>query len=132
MLNWDMVKEMSSNGIDFECHTRSHAFVDEMSLTDMEHELIGSRDRIRQMTQQPADIIACPRGRMMNEEQTGFIKANFIAACTTNLGFVDKTSDLYSVNRRDARYLNYKGKFNKYKAKAELSGALDFLRILMG
>ena len=128
MLNWDMVREMSKNGIDFECHTRSHAFVDEMSLSDMENELIGSRDRIREMINQPADILACPRGRIMNDEQIRFIQSNFLAVCTTNLGFVDKNSELYSLNRRDSRYLNYKGNFNKIKATLELSGVLDVLR----
>ncbi|MBU1057120.1 MAG: glycosyltransferase [Proteobacteria bacterium] len=113
MMDWDMVQEMAQNNISFEAHTVTHPFLDELEPEKLLWETTTSRNRIQQMTGQPADILACPRGRNMTLAQQSVLKNEFMAICTTNEGFNTLSTDVFSLNRNDILFFLLKKSFCK-------------------
>jgi len=130
MMTWEMVKEMAGHGISFESHTVNHRFLNELSHEELEKETIPSRDSIRQSVDQPADIIAYPRGRVLSPSKDSFIRENFSAACSVVAGFNDHTVDTYQLRRMDANYFLVDGEFHHEYFEASLYGIWDMIRKL--
>lgn len=131
MLTWDMVKEMAKNNISFECHTVNHEFLDELSLEDMIQEAVPARDRIKEMTGQPGDILACPNGNIPSDKIDA-LKKEFIANCITCIGFNKINADLYGLKRKDANYFQLDQGFHEEYFALEMSGILDRPRQIKG
>lgn len=124
MLTWAMIKEMSENNFSFECHTVNHAFLDELSLEEILRETVPARDRIREMTGQPGNILSCPNGNIPNDKLDA-LKEEFIANCSTCIGINKAGDDVYRLKRKDANYFLLNDKhFDDYFA-LEMFGVLD-------
>lgn len=127
-MTWEMIQEMAAYGIAFENHTTHHRFLDELSVEEFDAELIASRNRIREKTGQPADILAYPKGRILREEHDTFIRSHFQAATSTLTGFNTTTTDPYNLNRTDARFLLLNGQHSPAYMETELCGLWNKLR----
>lgn len=131
MMSWQMVEEMSREGVSFQCHTKTHAFIDELSLSELDEELLASSDAIEQHTGFPVRYVAYPKGRTMSFEQTAFIKKHFNAAFSTEPGHLQASSGSYDLMRKDARYLINTEKFDSAYLEAALAGFWASIRRLM-
>lgn len=63
MLNWDQVKEMRKNGIEFGAHTMHHPILTRISLDEVHAEVVGSKSRIEQEIGEPVLSFAYPNGQ---------------------------------------------------------------------
>ncbi|MBE0683509.1 MAG: polysaccharide deacetylase family protein [Anaerolineales bacterium] len=62
MMNWDQIREMNKNGIDFGGHTINHPILTRVSLRRAEDEIAGSRTRIEDELGKPILGFAYPNG----------------------------------------------------------------------
>jgi peptidoglycan/xylan/chitin deacetylase (PgdA/CDA1 family) len=128
MMTWEMVREMALHNIEFESHTVNHMFLDELTPQEICKETLPGRDRIRELTGQSADILACPRGRNMDQDQLDAIKSEFNAVCTTQPGINNFNTDLFGLKHKDANFFLIDQKFHGGNFRAEILGLWDFLR----
>jgi len=85
MVNWDQVREMSSNGIDFGGHTITHPILSRISHEQARLEIEGSKSRIELETGKPVLGFAYPNGMKQDinaEIEALVIKAGYQAAFT--------------------------------------------------
>lgn len=61
-LNWEQVRSMSRNGIEMGSHSASHAILTRIPLTQVETELLKSKQKIELETCQPVLSFAYPNG----------------------------------------------------------------------
>jgi sugar transferase (PEP-CTERM/EpsH1 system associated) len=122
LLTWDQAREMQRAGVELGSHTVSHAFLDELSLTDARREIVESLDRLASELGRPARLFAYPRGRVTEPIQALLRDAGVLVAVTTELGDNVTGADLLALNRLDAGYLRRAGGFDRYVFDAELAG----------
>ncbi|PIE33101.1 hypothetical protein CSA56_13025 [candidate division KSB3 bacterium] len=128
MMTWDMVKEMAAYGIDFENHTVHHKLVDELRDEELEEEIRPGSHRIREVLQQPADVIAYPRGKTLSPSKDAYIREHFRAAMSTVSGFNTHETDKYELYRKDANFLLLQKKFFPAYFEADVCGFWDRIR----
>lgn len=63
MMNWDQVREMYKNGIDFGGHTRNHPILSRISLEQAKTEIEGSKNDIEKELGEPVLSFAYPNGK---------------------------------------------------------------------
>ena len=103
LLNWEQVKEMGDNGIEFGAHSVSHPQLDRLSKVEVEFELTGSKSEIERHLECEVETFAYPYGKcdpLVKELAAG----TFQGAYGTEMGFVDVDSDLFALNRIDVYY----------------------------
>jgi peptidoglycan/xylan/chitin deacetylase (PgdA/CDA1 family) len=89
MLDWDRVREMHGQGIDFGAHTRSHPILSTLDAAAAEEEIAGSKRDIELRIGSPVRHFAYPNGKKgdYNEETKAILrKAGFACSLTTNYG----------------------------------------------
>jgi peptidoglycan/xylan/chitin deacetylase (PgdA/CDA1 family) len=63
-LTWDMIEDMSSHAfVGFGCHTITHPLLSLLPASQLEHEIRGSRERLRSKTGVEAPFFAYPYGQ---------------------------------------------------------------------
>ncbi|MED5622028.1 polysaccharide deacetylase family protein [Ideonella sp. BN130291] len=62
-LNWDEVREMARNGIEFGSHTCSHPILTRLDDASLKRELTESRRIIGEQLRRPVDVVAYPVGK---------------------------------------------------------------------
>jgi len=63
-LSWDQVREMSANGIEMGSHTAGHPILTRIPLSQVEVELVRSKQKIELEIQKPVVSFAYPNGRL--------------------------------------------------------------------
>jgi peptidoglycan/xylan/chitin deacetylase (PgdA/CDA1 family) len=104
LLEWGEIKEMSTKGITFGSHTRTHPDLTKISPRHAEEELTGSKKRIEDVTGCPVDTCAYPYGAY-NTIVKQLTQNHFTGGCSTHLGFVQSGCDLFALERLDMYYL---------------------------
>ena len=103
LLNWEQIKEMDDNGIEFGVHSVSHPRLDRISQVDVEIELIESKSDIEQHLGHEVEVFAYPYGRF-DAYVKELTEKTFLGACGTELGYVNLDSDPFALNRIDVYY----------------------------
>ncbi len=98
-LTWDQIKEMKSQGMDFQSHTASHKSMTELSMDQLKEELTKSKQALDKELNQDTKFMAYPTGtynlyiaKIVNE-------AGYKGAFTIKYGNVDKASNMYALER---------------------------------
>lgn len=105
LLSWQEIKELSSNGIEFGSHTRTHPDLTKITAEEAQEEIAGASAAIADATGKKPETFAYPFGKFDAEARL-IVEENFAAACSTNLGKVRSGSDLFSLERIDTYYLS--------------------------
>ena len=103
LLNWEQIKEMDDNGIEFGVHSVSHPRLDRISQVEVEIELIESKSDIEQHLGHEVEVFAYPYGRF-DAYVKELTEKTFLGACGTELGYVNLDSDPFALNRIDVYY----------------------------
>ena len=69
ILNWDEIKEMSNNDIDFGSHTCSHSILTKIDLDSAKKEIINSKKLIEEKLGKPIEVFCYPRGEVNDFSQ---------------------------------------------------------------
>ena len=112
-LNWDEIREMARNGVEFGAHTVTHPILSRVeSVQELRSEMEISRDRIAAELGMPIRHFCYPSGRP--EDLDGRVKqlaesAGFETAVTTHHGFNKPGADLLLMSRigADPHYGHY-------------------------
>lgn len=98
-LTWDQIKEMEKIGIIFGAHTRHHAYLPGLTLSQAKDEIAGSKQIIEAHLGHGIDYFCYPTGGF-NEQVKGIVRdAGYKAAVTTNRGKGKFNTDLYQLKR---------------------------------
>lgn len=122
MMSWEDAREMGRSGMTFGTHTRSHAFLDELSRDDARRELAGTPERIAEMLEAPAPWLAWPRGRVMPDSHELLRETGIQAAFSTESGLNRPDTDFAALRRIDAGYFRLHAGFDDAVFDVELSG----------
>lgn len=103
MLDWDEVRAMHAGGFTIGAHTVDHPILSRLSPEEMEAEIAGSRDAIRERLGVPVRHFAYPNGQPGDfDERTIAIvrKLGFASAVTTSAGVNDASTSRFEWMRR--------------------------------
>ena len=104
MLSWAEIHEMKRWGIEFGAHTCTHQDLTRISIDRMKKEIYVSKMIIEDALGESIPCFAYPYGRY-NRPIRDIVQKYFLCACSDKLGLINKTSDLYALERVDAYYL---------------------------
>ncbi|MFH1395603.1 MAG: polysaccharide deacetylase family protein [Candidatus Omnitrophota bacterium] len=100
-LNWDQVRLMSENGINFGGHTRNDIYLPSIVNDDKQlwDEIYGAKTDIENNISQEAAYFCYPVGGFNEKIKNVVKKAGYKGACATNRGFDKTNKDVYELNR---------------------------------
>ena len=105
MMNWDQVREMQKDGIEFGAHTMHHPILTRVSLEEAREEVVGSKTRIEAELGVPVLGFAYPNGQAsdLNEEIEKTVAESGIRAAFTLLNGPSSQSEVkrnpYAIRR---------------------------------
>lgn len=105
LLAWQEIKELRDYGIEFGSHTRTHPDLTKISNSEATRETVESKAAIENALGTKVTTFAYPFGKF-NIAVRACAEKNFAAACSTNLGKMQGTSDFFSLERIDTYYLS--------------------------
>ena len=103
LLDWDQIRKMDQNKIEFGAHTISHPRLDQLSSTEAEKEIRDSKTKIEEQIGHTVTTFAYPYGRYTPQIKE-LVSRSFQGACSTNIGFVESRSDRFAIQRIDINY----------------------------
>ncbi len=105
LLSWQEIKELRDYGIEFGSHTRTHPDLTRISVAEATCETVESKAAIENALGTKVTTFAYPFGKF-NMSVRAIAEKTFEAACSTNLGKMQGTSDYFSLERIDTYYLS--------------------------
>jgi peptidoglycan/xylan/chitin deacetylase (PgdA/CDA1 family) len=104
MLSWQEVEEMHRLGITIGSHTLTHPDLTSVSLNRIETELQRSKRMIEDRLSVPVTCFAYPYG-YYDRPGREIVRRHYDCACSSQLGRVKMSSDLYALERVETYYL---------------------------
>jgi peptidoglycan/xylan/chitin deacetylase (PgdA/CDA1 family) len=118
-MNWDHVREMSDNGIEFGSHTKSHPILSSLTKEQKIEELVGSKAIIERETGQQCIAIAYPvGGRDQYDDET--IQEAIKAGYRFGLTYIHGRSKLNDANLFELHRLHVE----RYTTRARFSAMM--------
>jgi peptidoglycan/xylan/chitin deacetylase (PgdA/CDA1 family) len=105
LMSFDEIKSIAGNAVKIGCHTRSHSPLTKVSKSNLEQELISSKQTIEQRLGQRIETLAYPYG-VTNKRVTDMARLHYTTAVTTRMGTNDKRTDPLLMQRIDSYYLD--------------------------
>ena len=86
-LNWEQIREMSKNNLEFGSHTCSHPILSRLTLSELEYEIIRSKQEIENKLQNEIFSFAYPNGTFedFNSDTISFLKNNLYKCAVTTI-----------------------------------------------
>ncbi|MBF0215503.1 MAG: polysaccharide deacetylase family protein [Candidatus Omnitrophica bacterium] len=125
-LNWDQVRLMQKNGIDFGCHTMNHAYLPTLKSEDeVLAEINGSKNDLENNIGTDAGFFCYPTGGYNQKVKELVRRSGFLMAFTTKRGGNADNMDLFALNRIKVTNSDM---VKPLHFKAKLSGFYNILR----
>lgn len=105
LLSAEQISALASEGIEIGSHGFAHVPLSEAAGSELERELVHSREALERLTGRPVRSYAYPYGAAPTAEARSLVEAAYAAACTTRLAAVELRPDVYALPRVDAHYL---------------------------
>ena len=99
LLSWDLIKELSDNGIEIGSHTCTHPDLSVLTDKEMEREIIRSKEIIEDKIGKPVHHFCYPFGRFNLKTKEILKQAGYLTSCTTQKGQNFSDCDLFELNR---------------------------------
>lgn len=113
MLGWSQIREMARAGISFGAHSQTHPDLRKLSNPDVSREIVGSKDALEDRLGQPVTSFAYPFG-LFDARSRALVEEHFAAGCSDALGFVEASSDPWTLERLDSYYLRTEQRFDAF------------------
>ncbi len=111
LMDWDEIKELSKNNIEFAAHSRTHPDLTKLNTDKAAREIVESKLVIEERLGVEVTDFAYPYGNY-NLPVKQLTEKHFRTACSTRLGKVQAGDDLFSLKRVDTYYLSNDRVFN--------------------
>jgi peptidoglycan/xylan/chitin deacetylase (PgdA/CDA1 family) len=105
LLDWEQVREMADNGIDFGAHTMNHVDLLNLTLEQAREEIVNSKRFIEKYLDKSVQFFAYPYGQLNNEIKA-IVHDIFSGACSVELDLVDGNSDINALPRIEMYYFS--------------------------
>ena len=100
LMNWDEIRRMQAGGlVNFGAHSHNHVILDQVSLEEVEKEIVLSRQVMEKQLGVTPDLFAYPNGNHTPDVQLILKKNGFKAAVTTRKGWFDRNVSLFEIPR---------------------------------
>lgn len=114
MLKLEQIKEMAvSNLVEFMPHTRHHSKLTEINPLQLNEELAGSREDLKNLLNHDLAILAYPKGLFSQTIIDYLKKNNWQGAVTIQPGLIDQQADPFTLKRNavdvDTSFVVFKG-----------------------
>ena len=98
-LTSDQIREMNDSVVNFQSHTRTHAYLPEISAEQQKQEIAGSKKDLEKLLGNPVEYFSYPVGGY-NEAIIQLVKdAGYKGAVTTNRGLTRWNKNMYELKR---------------------------------
>ena len=134
MLNWEDVKKMKGNYIDFGSHSLSHSILTKLTEEEADIEIKDSKRIIEEKINSEVYFFTYPNGGVGDYDEriiSLLKKNNFTAACTLVSGLNYVFSNPYTLKRfcmNSGMESDLLGRFSKSLFALELSGIVNLLK----
>ena len=98
-MNWRQAKEMGARGMEIGSHTVNHFTLNEISLKELERELLASRLMLENNVPAAAPIFANPFGETAPAVVDLLRRTGYAAACSSVVGINNPGENLYMIRR---------------------------------
>lgn len=115
-VTWNELKSINNPEISFGSHTVNHMVLTNEQTNVVKDEINTSKEIIEKETGRNVTHFCYPNGNY-NGKIKRTVSKSYKSACTTNSGFVSKTSDIYALNRigiNEEMVAGWRGNFSKY------------------
>ena len=103
LMNWDTVRALANDGIEFGGHSRTHADLTKLSAREREEEIVGCAEDIRAQIDEPVEGFAAPYGRV-SPDVIEAIGRHYRVAFGTRLALPESGQDRLDIPRIDMHY----------------------------
>lgn len=101
LMNWTAAKELLKHGFTVGSHSRTHPSLIQHDETRISDEVEGSRRDLEDRLAAPIRYFAYPYGHFDGRVLTALHRSGYAAACSTQSGFNNVTTDRYRLRRLD-------------------------------
>ena len=101
LMNWATAKELLKHGFTVGSHSRTHPSLTQHDETKISDEVEGSRRDLEDHLGVPIRYFAYPYGDFDDRVRTAVQRSGYAAACSTQAGFNNVTTDRYRLRRLD-------------------------------
>lgn len=98
-MNERQVRELSDMGFEIGSHSRTHSFLSDLDAETLRSELVGSKQRLEQMTGQRIEHFSCPGGRWSRAVAEAAKEAGYASVVTSRAGKNSHTSARFCLSR---------------------------------
>jgi peptidoglycan/xylan/chitin deacetylase (PgdA/CDA1 family) len=123
LMDWDAVRSLAKDGIEFGGHSRTHANLTKLPEADREDEIAGCAEDIRAQIGKPVEGFAAPYGRV-TPDVIEAIGRHYRIAFGTRLALPERGQDRFDIPRIDMHYFR-----DRRHWKALLQGRRTYLRV---
>jgi len=99
LMDWETIHRLSSEGVSFGSHTRTHPFLSRLSGEEIESEVRGSRSSLEEQLQRPVETFCYPYGDYDARVLEAVANAGYRAAVTVKRGLVRKDDNPLELRR---------------------------------
>lgn len=119
MLSWQEIKLMQAANISIGSHTLTHTNLTKLSTAEQIAEIYQSKIIIEDILGTEVSNFAYPYG-IYDKTSLELVQEHYSCACSTKLGLVNSTSQLYLLERVETYYLRQENLFNLMMTKGLL------------
>jgi peptidoglycan/xylan/chitin deacetylase (PgdA/CDA1 family) len=98
-MNWDQLREMHAQGMSIQSHTVSHSDLRGLSSTDLQEELVGSRQALAAAIGEPSYVLCYPAGAYNGKVIEAVQAAGYVMAVTTDEGSPCEPDGIFRLKR---------------------------------
>jgi peptidoglycan/xylan/chitin deacetylase (PgdA/CDA1 family) len=117
LLNWSQIREMDGAGIEFGGHTATHPWLDRLSETALEQEIVQSKLALENKLGHSIRTFSYPYGRFTPAVKK-IVSRHYQGACTTRLAVAGQNDDPLALPRIEALYITqtflFRGMFSTW------------------
>lgn len=105
LVSAEQILALASSGIEIGSHGFAHTPATGAIGSDLERELVRSKEELEQLTGREVRSFAYPYGAPPSRAARKLVESTYAAACTTRMAFVEERPDVHALPRVDAHYV---------------------------
>jgi peptidoglycan/xylan/chitin deacetylase (PgdA/CDA1 family) len=93
------LRELSDSGFEIGCHSKSHAYLNDLGPDGLEEEIVKAKDQLEQIIGKRVDHLSCPGGRWNRKIAQVARDAGYLSVATSRIGTNLPSRDAFCLNR---------------------------------
>ena len=99
MMSWKQIEELYNYGMSVQSHTMNHQLMKGLNYNEILYELSESKKKLQDYLQCSIDFLSIPHGSYNKFYKDIAKKLGYLGGCTSNIGFVNNSSDPFLLPR---------------------------------